>query len=64
MSRDYPRLPEITPDQAEQGVFLYMSHKCKRLLGYAPTELSSSRAMIGTIRDEPRYAEMGRDEPR
>ncbi|EOD32665.1 putative two component response regulator [Emiliania huxleyi CCMP1516] len=51
--RQYWQLAQTCNDlilhASRQGVFLYMSHKCKRLLGYAPTELSSSRDTIGTV---------------
>ena len=61
--RQYWQLAQTCNDlilhASRQGVFLYMSHKCKRLLGYAPTELSSSRDTIGAG-----FTEMSRDELR
>ncbi|EOD04574.1 hypothetical protein EMIHUDRAFT_466197 [Emiliania huxleyi CCMP1516] len=54
--RQYWQLAQTCNDlilhASRQGVFLYMSHKCKRLFGYAPTELSSSRDNRRRAREE------------
>jgi len=51
--RQYWQLAQMCNDlilhASRQGVFLYVSLKCKRMLGYSPDELDSSRETLGCI---------------